>query len=194
MIKPPKIELETMDGKKEASSDSQDLEYTHLKVSSTAVPSSSETDARNGMKDQTQTDDSLVMLNPNHSDNNQTKPKLMFSNLKLSNPFKSSKAKHRPSEKKRYDQKEVRATIRMAIIIACFCGCWLGFFVIYVVKSWCPKCPIPRIIDSFFFWLGYANSSMNPVLYTIFNDDFRKAFQKLLGCYKKASHTGRIRH
>lgn len=37
------------------------------------------------------------------------------------------------------EQREMRATVRMAIIIACFCGMWLGFFVLYVVSGWCPS-------------------------------------------------------
>jgi len=54
----------------------------------------------------------------------------------------------------------------------------------YVVNSWCPSsvCSVPRALDAFFFWLGYSNSSINPILYTIFNDDFRRAFRSLLGC------------
>jgi len=35
---------------------------------------------------------------------------------------------------------------------------------------------------SIFFWLGYSNSTLNPVLYAIFNVDFRRAFQFILGC------------
>lgn len=29
-------------------------------------------------------------------------------------------------------------------------------------------------------WLGYINSSLNPLIYTIFNTEFRKAFKKIL--------------
>lgn len=108
--------------------------------------------------------------------------------LKHVNPFKlreREKPRTSQQQKKRIDQREVRATIRMAIIIAFFCGCWIGFFLIYVIRAWCPNLPIPRTLDAFFFWLGYANSAMNPILYTIFNDDFRRAFQKLLGCYRR---------
>lgn len=110
------------------------------------------------------------------------------------NPFsKGQKKKVRTSTKRRYEQREMRATIRMAIIIAFFCGMWLGFFTIYVIRAWCPpdRCPIPREVDAFFFWLGYSNSSINPILYTIFNEEFRKAFQKILGCYHKARRGGR---
>lgn len=29
-------------------------------------------------------------------------------------------------------------------------------------------------------WLGYANSTANPIIYTILNKDFRTAFKKIL--------------
>jgi len=90
-----------------------------------------------------------------------------------------------------HEQREMRATVRMAIIIACFCGMWVGFFVIYVVSGWCPSttCPVPRSLSAFFFWLGYSNSTVNPILYAIFNDDFRKSFLCILGCSRGLSRT-----
>ena len=108
------------------------------------------------------------------------------------NPFKSRKtpkptsvANANATRMRRVDQREIRATIRMAIIIAVFCICWFGFFTTYVINGWCEVCTIPRELDAFFFWLGYANSSMNPILYAIFNEEFRRAFAKLLGCYRR---------
>ena len=140
---------------------------------------------------------SKEVLHRNDSDRSISR-RSMGNTLKHANPFKKDREKIRSSQKhKRYDQREVRATIRMAIIIAFFCGCWLGFFVIYVVRAFCRSCAIPRDMDAFFFWLGYSNSAMNPILYTIFNDDFRKAFQKLLGCYTRSgggSITARTNH
>jgi len=41
---------------------------------------------------------------------------------------------------------------------------------------------VPRELDAFFFWLGYSNSSVNPILYTIFNEEFRRAFLRMLSC------------
>ena len=109
--------------------------------------------------------------------------------LQSVNPFKVNKTKQLSvMRRRRLDQREVRATIRMAVIIACFCGCWLGFFIIYVLNGWVSGLVISHQLDAFFFWLGYSNSAMNPVLYAIFNDDFRKAFQKILGCYRRRSH------
>jgi 5-hydroxytryptamine receptor 1 len=39
---------------------------------------------------------------------------------------------------------------------------------------------VPRPIDGFVSWLGYLNSTINPIIYTIFSPDFRLAFQKML--------------
>ncbi|KAI0220879.1 Octopamine receptor 2 [Lamellibrachia satsuma] len=106
--------------------------------------------------------------------------------LKSVNLFKVHKTKQLSATgRRRLDQREVRATIRMAVIIACFCGCWLGFFIIYVLNSWVNGLTISRQLDAFFFWLAYSNSAMNPVLYAILNEDFRKAFQKILGCHRR---------
>ena len=75
---------------------------------------------------------------------------------------------------------ETRATIRTAIIVAVLCGTWLGFFSIYVIDGWCTSCRVPRRLYAFFFWLGYVNSAVNPILYTVFKAEFRRAFRQLI--------------
>lgn len=102
--------------------------------------------------------------------------------MRMSSSVNAERVARVASAARRLEQREIQATIRMAIIIAFFCGMWLGFFTVYVINSWCSVCSVPRALDAFFFWLGYCNSSINPILYTIFNDDFRCAFRKLLGC------------
>jgi hypothetical protein len=98
-------------------------------------------------------------------------------------------------QKGRQEQRETRATLRMAIIIAFFCGMWLGFFATYVVRGLCgDACRLPRQLEATFFWLGYANSCINPVLYAIFNDDFRKAFRNILGCASRRRPQRHMRH
>lgn len=85
----------------------------------------------------------------------------------------------------RSDRREMRATIRMAAVIAAFCIMWLGFFTLYLVEGVCKTCSVPRTFSAFLFWLGYSNSAINPILYAIFNDEFRKAFKKILGIKDK---------
>jgi octopamine/tyramine receptor len=79
--------------------------------------------------------------------------------------------------------KERRAARTLGIIMGVFVVCWLPFFLMYLVLPFCPWCcPSNRLIN-FITWLGYVNSTVNPLIYTIFNLDFRKAFKKLL-CMK----------
>lgn len=96
------------------------------------------------------------------------------------------------SMKRRFELREQRATKRMLLIMACFCVCWMPFLFMYVLRSVCRTCIMNKHFIAAIIWLGYANSSLNPVLYTLFNDDFRNAFKKLLA-YKsqKSKHTGR---
>lgn len=77
--------------------------------------------------------------------------------------------------------KERRAARTLGIIMGVFVVCWLPFFLMYVIGSFCSTCcPTEKLIN-FITWLGYINSALNPIIYTIFNLDFRKAFKKLLG-------------
>lgn len=69
-----------------------------------------------------------------------------------------------------------------------FLACWVPFFTLNIIKAICirydlkerPACQVDPIFFSLFQWLGYINSFLNPVIYTIFNQEFRKAFRKLL--------------
>lgn len=88
----------------------------------------------------------------------------------------------------------MRATVRMSAIIGVFCGMWVGFFTTYVVRGLCgDDCWVPRGLETFFFWLGYTNSAVNPIIYTIFNEEFRKAFQKILNCYTNMNHPNTLK-
>lgn len=78
--------------------------------------------------------------------------------------------------------KERRAARTLGIIMGVFVVCWLPFFLMYVIIPFCGDtcCPSQKL-KNFITWLGYINSVLNPIIYTIFNLDFRRAFRKLLG-------------
>ncbi|XP_055518007.1 alpha-2B adrenergic receptor [Leucoraja erinacea] len=91
--------------------------------------------------------------------------------------------------KKAIQNREKRFTFVLSVVIGVFVLCWFPFFFSYSLTAICPAtCSIPPAIFKFFFWIGYCNSSLNPVIYTIFNQDFRRAFRRIL-CRE---HTGSL--
>lgn len=73
------------------------------------------------------------------------------------------------------------------VCLVCFLVCWLPFFVlnnlVNAIVKLSNKSPSWLITDftlSLCVWLGYINSFLNPIIYTIFNLEFRKAFTKIL--------------
>nr|XP_019940082.1 PREDICTED: alpha-2C adrenergic receptor-like [Paralichthys olivaceus] len=95
----------------------------------------------------------------------------------------SSRRKRRSTvnRKKISAAREKRFTFVLAVVMGVFVVCWFPFFFSYSLYGICREpCQIPETLFKFFFWIGYCNSSLNPVIYTIFNQDFRRAFQKIL--------------
>ncbi|XP_055928119.1 alpha-2 adrenergic receptor-like [Argiope bruennichi] len=76
--------------------------------------------------------------------------------------------------------RERRATLILGLIMIAFILAWLPFFVLYVLEALCSSCHIEPTGFATAFWLGYCNSALNPIIYTIFNRDFRRAFKKIL--------------
>ncbi|XP_044069500.1 alpha-2A adrenergic receptor-like [Siniperca chuatsi] len=75
--------------------------------------------------------------------------------------------------------RERRFTFVLAVVMGVFVLCWFPFFFTYTLTAVCDTCCVPETLFKMFFWFGYCNSSLNPVIYTIFNNDFRRSFKKI---------------
>lgn len=107
---------------------------------------------------------------------------------RLDNKKQMTEAEAEREKKRMARKKERRATLILGLIMGSFILSWLPFFFLYSISPVCPICEespdsaccIQGWGFSFAFWLGYSNSALNPVIYTIFNKDFRRAFKRIL--------------
>uniref|UniRef100_A0A3Q2PJF0 G-protein coupled receptors family 1 profile domain-containing protein n=1 Tax=Fundulus heteroclitus TaxID=8078 RepID=A0A3Q2PJF0_FUNHE len=83
-------------------------------------------------------------------------------------------------------KKETKVLKTLSIIMGVFVFCWLPFFVLNCTVPFCnPPC-VSDTTFTVFVWFGWANSSLNPIIYA-FNADFRRAFATILGCNRVCS-------
>ncbi|NXT36538.1 DRD3 protein, partial [Pelecanoides urinatrix] len=109
-----------------------------------------------------------------------TKPGLEVRRLSNGKTISSLKIGHQ--QPRLIQLRERKATQMLAIVLGAFIVCWLPFFLIHILNAHCPSCHLPPGLYSASTWLGYVNSALNPIIYTTFNTDFRKAFLKILCC------------
>lgn len=84
-------------------------------------------------------------------------------------------------------RKETKVLKTLSVIMGVFVCCWLPFFILNCALPFCPApgapgrralCVGEKTFDVF-VWIGWSNSSLNPIIYA-FNADFRDAFLRLL--------------
>ncbi|XP_062433261.1 D(4) dopamine receptor [Rhea pennata] len=76
--------------------------------------------------------------------------------------------------------RERKAMRVLPVVVGAFLFCWTPFFVVHITRALCKSCIIPTQVTSTVTWLGYVNSAVNPIIYTVFNAEFRNFFRKVL--------------
>ncbi|XP_040018858.1 D(4) dopamine receptor [Gasterosteus aculeatus] len=78
------------------------------------------------------------------------------------------------------NSRERKAMKVLPVVVGAFLFCWTPFFVLHTMRARCQDCHVPPALMSVVTWLGYVNSALNPVIYTVFNTEFRKFFKNFL--------------
>lgn len=84
-------------------------------------------------------------------------------------------------------QNERKAARQLGVIMCAFIVCWLPYFIVFLVVAVCPDC-INGTLSKVTLWLGYINSTLNPVLYPLCNANFRHAFGRILANSTSVCH------
>lgn len=75
--------------------------------------------------------------------------------------------------------RERKAAKQLGFIMAAFILCWFPYFVFFLVVAFCKSC-CNEHVHMFTIWLGYINSTLNPLIYPLCNENFKKTFKKIL--------------
>uniref|UniRef100_A0A2K5TR41 Histamine H3 receptor n=1 Tax=Macaca fascicularis TaxID=9541 RepID=A0A2K5TR41_MACFA len=68
----------------------------------------------------------------------------------------------------------------LAVIVSIFGLCWAPYTLLMIIRAACHGHCVPDYWYETSFWLLWANSAVNPVLYPLCHHSFRRAFTKLL--------------
>lgn len=83
---------------------------------------------------------------------------------------------------------ERRASQVLGVVFFLFLVMWCPFFITNMLIAMCQDGCSKRLLRlmDIFVWVGYVSSGVNPLIYTLFNKNYRHAFSRYLCCnYRK---------
>nr|XP_006642180.1 PREDICTED: 5-hydroxytryptamine receptor 6 [Lepisosteus oculatus] len=80
----------------------------------------------------------------------------------------------------RHGRRALKASLTLGVLLGLFFVAWLPFFISNMAQAVC-ECDSPALFDVL-TWLGYCNSTMNPIIYPLFIRDFKRALGRYLPC------------
>lgn len=77
----------------------------------------------------------------------------------------------------RNERKAIRV---LGAMFSIFIVCWAPFFTVNLAVGICKDCHTGTLLFRTCLWLGYVSSTLNPIVYTVFNRSFRKTFLDII--------------
>ncbi|XP_061098602.1 trace amine-associated receptor 1-like [Conger conger] len=106
--------------------------------------------------------------------------KILHIALKQARSIHSTACQHvEPGNTMSSSKMERKATKTLAIVMGVFLSCWLPFFVCNIIDP-LINYSIPPVLFDTLVWIGYLNSTSNPIVYAFFYSWFRKAFKMII--------------
>ncbi|KAF4026679.1 hypothetical protein G4228_018879 [Cervus hanglu yarkandensis] len=112
------------------------------------------------------------------------------------NPRRRKKKERRPRGTMQAINNERKASKVLGIVFFVFLIMWCPFFITNILSVLCGKACNQKLMEKLlnvFVWIGYVCSGINPLVYTLFNKVYRRAFSNYLRCNYKADKKPPIR-
>ncbi|XP_067405789.1 5-hydroxytryptamine receptor 2C [Emydura macquarii macquarii] len=91
---------------------------------------------------------------------------------------------------------ERRASKVLGIVFFLFLIMWCPFFITNIMSVLCKEACDESLLGELlevFVWVGYVCSGVNPLVYTLFNKTYRRAFSNYIRCQYKTSTKSTLR-
>lgn len=75
-------------------------------------------------------------------------------------------------------KQQIKAAKQLGILLLAFLITWMPYSITFIVVAFCSNC-VSENVSTATLWLGYINSSINPILYPLCNSSFKNAFRKM---------------
>ena len=105
--------------------------------------------------------------------------------------FREKIVKHNVKSKSPSLAREIKAAKQLGVIMGAFTICFCPYFVLFMVVAFCENC-VPVDLMTAMTWVGYLNSTLNPILYPLCNLHFRRKLKRMLRLEKEQENSGQV--